>query len=354
MQCIRCGPPVPSSPPISSNATGFSGGLFQGCSTSSRLFMLKYRGDEDDHAESCELHLAVQMDKPQHLSELLCQDRYKKYIESRSGWGVPVTPLRLAASQGFLGCVKILLANGAEVDCLDVKAQTPLFAAVSAGHFECVRALLKAGANPCGSPYNICSPVLTASRMGRDKILEELLDYGADTNIRSKKTPRRALSSTGCSGPLYLAAVYGHLECFRTLLLYGAEPNYNCTDKVILGRMKHPVSVLEICLKRGCDPEFVSLLIDFGAHIHLPNMHGYQSLALRQALELLQREKEYPRSLMSQCRLSIRRQLNQMGRLRLIDQLKIPLRIIKYLQHQTDYCWEETVRSDKEYVGNNT
>ncbi|XP_075691864.1 ankyrin repeat and SOCS box protein 12-like isoform X4 [Rhinoderma darwinii] len=298
--------------------------------------MLKYRGDEDDHAESYELHLAVQMDKPQHLSELLLQDRYREYIESRSGWGVPVTPLRLAASQGYLECVKILLSNGAKLDCLDVKAQTPLFAAVSAGHFDCVKELLKAGANPCGSVYNNCSPVLAASRDGRVQILKELLDYGADANIRSKKTSRRTISSTGCTGPLYLAAVYGHFECFRTLLLHGAEPNYNCTDQDILRRMKHPVSVLEICLKHGCNPEFLKLLIDFGAHLYLPNMHAYQSLAHHHFLELLEREKEYPRSLMSQCRLTIRRRLTQMGRLRLIDQLNIPQRIVKYLQHQND------------------
>lgn len=298
--------------------------------------MLKYRGNEDDCAESYELHLAVQMDKPQHLSELLCQQKYKEYIESRSGWGVPVTPLRLAASQGSLECVKILLANGAEVDCLDVKAQTPLFAAVSAGHFDCVRELLKAGANPCGSVYNNCSPVLVASRDGKVKILKELLDYGADANIRSKKTPKGTISSTSSTGPLYLAAVYGHLECFRILLLHGADPNYNLTDRDILRTQKHPVSVLEICLKHGCTPEFVNLLIDFGAHIYLPNMHAYQSLAHRHSLQLLEREKEYPRSLMSECRLTIRRRLNQLGRLRLIDQLKVPLRIVRFLQYEND------------------
>ncbi|XP_056397485.1 ankyrin repeat and SOCS box protein 12-like [Hyla sarda] len=298
--------------------------------------MLKHRGNEDDHAESYELHLAVQKDNPQHLSALLCQDKYKQYIESRSGWGVPVTPLRLAASQGYLECVKILLANGAEVDCLDVKAQTPLFAAVSARHLDCVRELLQAGANPCGSAYNNCSPVLAASRDGQIKILKELLDYGADANIRSRKIPKRTVSSTGCSGPLYLAAVYGHLECFRTLLLYGAEPNYNCTDQDILERVKRPVSVLEICLKHGCNPEFIQLLINFGAHIYLPNIQKYQPLAHRHSLELLEREKEYPRSLMSQCRVTIRRSLYQMGRLRLIDQLKIPQRIVRYLQHQND------------------
>ncbi|XP_077141181.1 ankyrin repeat and SOCS box protein 12-like [Ranitomeya variabilis] len=300
------------------------------------MLKYRYRRAEDVHAESWVLHLAVQMDEPQHLSELLCQNQYKEYIESRRGWGVPVTPLRLAASQGSLECLKVLLANGAEVDCLDVKAQTPLFAAVSAGHFDCVRELLKAGANPCGSVYNNCTPVLTASRDGRDKILKELLDYGADANVRLKQPPMRTILGTGCTGPLYLAAVYGQLECFTTLLLHGAEPNYNCTEQDILRRSKHPVSVLETCLKNVCSPEFIRLLIDFGARLYLPNVHTYRSFAHRHSLALVEKEKEHPRSLMSQCRLTIRRRLNQMGKLRLIDQLKIPQKIVKYLQHQNN------------------
>ncbi|KAG8553793.1 hypothetical protein GDO81_003547 [Engystomops pustulosus] len=296
--------------------------------------MLKHRGHEDDHEETCEIILAVQMDKPQLLFDLLHQDKYKNYIESRSGWGVPVTPLRLAASQGFLECVKVLLANGAEVDCLDAKAQTPLFAAVSAGHLDCVRELLKAGANPRGSVHNNCSPMLSASRVGHVNILKELLEYGADVNTRARRRPKRPGSS--CTGPLYLAAVYGHLECFRTLLLHGAEPNYNCTDQDILRRMKNPVSVLETCLRHGCGPEFINLLIDFGARVHLPNMNAYQSLAQRPALEFLEREKVYPRSLMSQCRVSIRRRLYQIGKLGFIDQLDIPKRMVNYLLYQNN------------------
>ncbi|XP_072286884.1 ankyrin repeat and SOCS box protein 12-like [Pyxicephalus adspersus] len=294
--------------------------------------MLKYRGLEDDHVESQELHLAVSMDNPQLLSELLSRVRYKNYIDSRSGWGVPMTPLRLAASNGSLECLNILLANGSEVDILDVKAQTPLFAAVSAGHLECVRALLKVGANPCGSVHNNCTPVLTAAREGNAKILKELLDYGADANVRAK-VANRFTPNPNCTGPLYLAAVYGHLDCFRFLLFYGADPNYNCTDRQLLTNMKSRQSVLEICLKHRCDPEFVQLLIEFGADLYLPNIQAL-SLVDTPSLKLIEREKGHPRPLMSQCRLVIRRLLQQIGKLHLIDQLQIPDRIVRYLQHQ--------------------
>ncbi|XP_068105741.1 ankyrin repeat and SOCS box protein 12-like [Hyperolius riggenbachi] len=293
--------------------------------------MLRYRGLEDDQVESKELYFAVSMDNSQRLSYLLSKDTYRKYIDCRSGWGVLMTPLRLAASQGALECLKILLANGAEVDSVDVKAQTPLFAAVSGGHFECVRELLKAGANPRGHVDNNCTPVLMAAREGNDRILKELLDYGAKANIRAKLTNRSSNAIT--TGPLYLAAVYGHLECFRILLLYGADPNYNCTETKLLKTMKQPKTVLEICLKHHREPEFVQLLIDFGADLYLPNVYAV-SLANHQSVKLMEREKGHPRCLMSQCRLTVRRLLKQLGNLHLIDQLELPDRLVQYLQHR--------------------
>ncbi|KAM9324054.1 ankyrin repeat and SOCS box protein 12 [Gastrophryne carolinensis] len=298
-------------------------------------FMLRFRGREAEDEESQELHLAVLADDPQRLSQLLSQDRYKQYIESRNGWGVPMTPLRLAASRGSLACVKVLVASGANVDSLDVKAQTPLFAAVSAGHHECVRELLKAGATPYGSVHNNCTPVLTAARVGHDKIIRELLAHGADANVRAKLF-KGAATTTNCTGPLYLAAVYGHLECFRTLLLYGADPNYNCTDLLLVKKVKQPQTVLEICLKHRPDPDFLKLLIDFGADLNLLNLNS-AFLVNHPSVTLLEKEKGNPRSLMSQCRVTIRRLLKQAGNLHLTDRLALPDRIVEYLQHRNNY-----------------
>uniref|UniRef100_A0A8C5WIP2 Ankyrin repeat and SOCS box protein 12 n=1 Tax=Leptobrachium leishanense TaxID=445787 RepID=A0A8C5WIP2_9ANUR len=252
--------------------------------------LLRPKEEEEELAEVRELHLAVVMDNPDYLQSLLLEDKYQQLINSRSGWGVPVTPLRLAASKGSLECLKILLANGAEVDILDVKAQTPLFTAVSAGHYDCVKELLKAGASPSGSVYNNCSPVLAAARDGKTNILQELLQYGAEANVRSR-LPEWSANYTTCTGPLYLSAVYEHLECFRTLLLNGADPDYNCTDQTLLGRIKNPKTVLDICLKHECRIPFVKLLIDFGANVYLPDLQS-KTFPNDEALELLLRERD--------------------------------------------------------------
>uniref|UniRef100_A0A6J0SUA5 Ankyrin repeat and SOCS box protein 12 n=1 Tax=Pogona vitticeps TaxID=103695 RepID=A0A6J0SUA5_9SAUR len=295
--------------------------------------LLQPREDEEGEGERQELNLAVSHDDYQLLDQLLQQDRYKRFIDSRSGWGVPGTPLRLAASKGHVRCVEVLLAHGAEVDSLDVKAQTPLFTAVNNGHLDCVKVLLEAGADPSGSIHNNCTPLLTAAREGDVDILKELLAHGAEVNVKAR-LPEWAANSVACSGPLYLSAVYGHLECFKLLLLYGADPNYNCNDEKMVARIKAPKTLLEICLRHGCGAEFVQLLLDFGANVYLPGIAFDVISANSKAQDLLARERAVPKPLMSQCRLAIRKFLKRANRPHAVDQLEIPLVLLNYLKHQ--------------------
>ncbi|XP_047392565.1 ankyrin repeat and SOCS box protein 12 isoform X1 [Sciurus carolinensis] len=292
------------------------------------------REEEDtDTGEKQALHQAVYDNDSYTLDQLLRQECYKRFINSRSGWGVHGTPLRLAASRGHLSCLQVLLAHGADVDSLDVKAQTPLFTAVSHGHLDCVRVLLEAGACPGGSIYNNCSPVLTAARDGAVDILQELLSHGAEPNVKAK-LPVWASNIASCSGPLYLAAVYGHLDCFRLLLLHGADPDYNCTDQDLLARVPEPRTLIDTCLYHNCDPEYIQLLIDFGANIYLPSIPLGLTSQDDKGVALLMQARAIPRSLLSQARLVTRRVLHQAGQLQAIDQLDIPPVLISYLKYK--------------------
>ncbi|NWV00874.1 ASB12 protein, partial [Upupa epops] len=295
--------------------------------------MLQPREDEDDNGASEELTRAVSEDDYQTLDKLLSQDRYKRFINRRSGWGVPSTPLRLAATWGRVRSMKVLLAHGAEVDSLDVKAQTPLFMAVSNGHRECVKVLLDAGASPIGSIYNNCSPLLIAARDGNADILQQLLEHGAETNVQPR-LPAWAATSVACSGPLYLAAAYGHLECFKLLLLYGADPDYNCTEERVIAQIKEPKTLLETCLRHGCRKEFIELLIDFGANVYLPSVVVDEAAPRSEGLELLLQARAHPKSLLSQARLVLRRLLKQVAHPPAFGKLEIPVVLANYLQHQ--------------------
>ncbi|XP_017531558.1 ankyrin repeat and SOCS box protein 12 [Manis javanica] len=289
--------------------------------------------EDTNRGEKQALNQAVYNNDSYTLDQLLHQERYKRFINSRSGWGIPGTPLRLAASYGHLSCLQVLLAHGADVDSLDVKAQTPLFTAVSHGHLDCVHVLLEAGASPGGSIYNNCSPVLTAARDGAIPILQELLGHGAEVNVKAK-LPVWASNIASCSGPLYLAAVYGHLDCFRLLLLHGADPDYNCTDQHLLARVPQPRTLLETCLHHNCEPEYIQLLIDFGADIYLPSLCLNLNSKDDRGTELLLQARATPRSLLSQARLVIRRALHHASQPQAIDQLDIPPVLISYLKHQ--------------------
>lgn len=171
-----------------------------------------------------------------------------------------------------------------------MKAQTPLFTAVNGKHLDCVVALLKAGADPNGSQYNNCTPALTAAREGDLDVLRELLRFGAEVDVKPK-APEWASNATTCRGPLYICAVYGHLDCFKLLLLHGANPNYNCTDEKMLARIKQPKTVLEVCLRYGCGGEYIQLLIDFGADVYLPTLIIDKTTKQNEALNLLLKER---------------------------------------------------------------
>ncbi|KAM3867048.1 ankyrin repeat and SOCS box protein 12-like [Diretmus argenteus] len=301
----------------------------------SKIFSLLQPKEEDEDSEQCQaLNQAVSSDDVTLLSELLSQESYRRSINARSGWGIPVTPLRTAAALGHLRCLEVLLTHGAEIDSLDVKAQTPLFTAVSGKHLDCVVALLKAGADPNGSQYNNCSPVLIAAREGDVDVLRELLRFGAEVDARPK-VPEWASNATACRGPLYISAVYGHLDCFKLLLLHGANPNYNCTEEKMLVRIKQPKTVLEMCLRNGCRVEYVQLLIDFGADVYLPTMMVDKTTEQNEAVVLLLKERVCPKTLMSQTRLAIRRYLPIANKDPAIDGLDIPQILKNYLKHAT-------------------
>ena len=59
-----------------------------------------------------------------------------------------------------------MLENGAQVDKVDVKAQTPLFVAMVNQHWECAEALLEAGADPNGNEKNLCTPLAVMAQRG--------------------------------------------------------------------------------------------------------------------------------------------------------------------------------------------
>ncbi|XP_066437766.1 ankyrin repeat and SOCS box protein 12-like [Eleutherodactylus coqui] len=217
--------------------------------------------------------------------------------------------------------LRALLSKGMDKEVISGKELAGFLSnAIGQGQIECVEELLKAGASLRDEGFN--PPVLEALFVKNVKILKLLLDYGANTD----KVPMDWFS------PLGFAAELGTFDCFKMLLLYGADPDYNRSHRDLLSAPADAKSILGMCLKRDYEAPFVELLIQFGANMYLPDIqkvlhHNYHGT------RLLNREKAHPRSLKSQCRIAIRRRLKQVGKLHLIHQLEIPDELVKYLQH---------------------
>lgn len=129
------------------------------------------------------------------------------------------TALYVAAQRGYTETVQLLLTHGADPnyqmtahDCCP--GWTPLMIASAEGHPTTVQALLQARANPNAVNELGRSPLFFAARYGYDSIVTDLIQAGADVNIREKQVGVTALM---------IAVRAGHLGTVRLLLKAGAD-----------------------------------------------------------------------------------------------------------------------------------
>uniref|UniRef100_A0A1A8MM18 Ankyrin repeat and SOCS box protein 1 n=1 Tax=Nothobranchius pienaari TaxID=704102 RepID=A0A1A8MM18_9TELE len=304
--------------------------------------------DKPLEQDDMRLHNAAYVGDLDTLRDLLQEDGFKRRINEKSVWCcgcLPCTPLRIAATAGHAACVSYLIAQGADVDLVDVKGQTALYVAVVNGHLDCVRILLEAGADPNGSRHHRSTPLYHAARVGRLEILQELIRFNADVDMDYQLGPRLLLSARTLNTlvvcPLYISAAYHHLECFRLLLQAGAQPDFNYTGPVCHEALTRGLAscLLDAVLRHGCEVAFVHLLLDHGAkpalvpwdesELETPNRRKVNPEALRVFLEA----KRNPLRLTQLCRIRIRRTMGK-SRLTHIASLPLPEPIKNFLLHQ--------------------
>ena len=113
--------------------------------------------------------------------------------------------------------VEYLIQKGATVDAYDNEKSTPLHVAAQNGRLEVVKLLLVSGAELHHQDDNGMSALHWAAYNGRDEVVRLLVQSGADVNVK------KAGENSSGSVPLHGAAFYGHPQVVAELVNLGAE-----------------------------------------------------------------------------------------------------------------------------------
>jgi ankyrin repeat protein len=214
--------------------------------------------DRNDRGYSA-IHDAVARGQAERLQSLIRQggdvnDQIRSDEPYSSEWGA--TPLHLAARDGRLEIVDVLLKAGARADIADDRGSTPLHWA--AGHPGVISILVERGASVNMVDRSGRTVLHWAANIGAADSIDALLKRGADVNIQD-------LSG---STPLHLASRAGDVRTAARLLDNGADADLSARDGV---------TALHLAARTG-NPETVARLLDENADARAVDAYGFSPL----------------------------------------------------------------------------
>ncbi|MEM6573557.1 MAG: ankyrin repeat domain-containing protein [Pseudomonadota bacterium] len=173
-----------------------------------------------------------------------------------------------AASEGNLGRVKRLLAQGHNVNERDSELCSPLLRASGAGHPNVVGALLAAGADGNLPAANGTTPLGTAVLGGHREVVRLLVDRGVDVNQRQQ---------FGVT-PLMLAAARWQPRMIKLLLSLGADVRQRdeTQSTVLMAAVQNALHSTDV--ENGS--KTIEALLAAGAEVNATNDEGQTALML--------------------------------------------------------------------------
>ncbi|XP_060893989.1 ankyrin repeat and death domain-containing protein 1B [Labrus mixtus] len=156
------------------------------------------------------------------------------------------TPLHLAARNGHLDAIQLLLQSFDTRDEVNMDGETALYQAADSGHEGCVHILQDAGCDPNILTTAKCSALHPVSERGDASLVQILLDNKAHTDYKNQNE----------EAPLHLAVKHSHIPIIHSLLEAGCD--INITDKrsqtaLHLAAELARIEVVEMLLKAGLD-----------------------------------------------------------------------------------------------------
>jgi ankyrin repeat protein len=100
-------------------------------------------------------------------------------VDAKDAYGL--MPIHWAARRGREAVVRLLLGRGIDVNVRDANGGTPMHRAAEGGHIKIVRLLSVRGANVNMEDTSNSAPIHYAAKGGHGTLLKLLLEYGADS-----------------------------------------------------------------------------------------------------------------------------------------------------------------------------
>ena len=185
-----------------------------------------------------------------HLNSVKILLGYEAVIEARGTLKIReevaegCTPLWAAAATGHLDVVKLLIEQNADVDGRTSTGSTPLRAAAHEGHLDVVRCLVESGADVNARHYNEEStPLIAACYWGHLSVATYLIDKGAFMDLQYKDAGNTALHD---------AIERGYLEMVSQLLARGASqlPNNQGLTPLLYACNLRSTEIVEYLINR--------------------------------------------------------------------------------------------------------
>ncbi|XP_034045010.1 ankyrin repeat and SOCS box protein 5-like isoform X2 [Thalassophryne amazonica] len=231
-------------------------------------------------------------------------------LTSQGSWA-DRSPLHEAASQGRLLVLRTLLA---QVNATTIDGVTPLYNCCASGSVGCMELLLQNGANTHMPHAHFPSALHEACKRGNSHCVETLLSHGADPDYDHP-----------LGSPLYVSCLHQQTACSRVLLHRGARVN--------VGRGGD--SPLHAAVRLDSADQ-VLVLLDYGADFNLRDGNNQRPVDVApsggKTQQLLLAYEVCPRSLCQLCRFQIRNLIGR-TRLKLLPLLPLPSLLTQYLEH---------------------
>jgi len=199
------------------------------------------------------------------LSEVLQQMNSSERTSALETKTFKPSPLIVAATNGNLDCVKVLLKYKADIESRcnddDPDGNAPLLrAACSEGHVNVLRYLVENGADVNALTYKNRTPLMLACLRGHLNTATFLMEHGADVNIHD---------NDGTTAVHYVVDNVSDSRDFLSCLVkHGADVN---------ALAKNNVTPLMSAIARG-KVNAATFLVEHGANVDLQSKHGDTAL----------------------------------------------------------------------------